>query len=169
MLASTSTAWASTIQRLLQVRHSRNIYFKFGNVNPLGGSLSYQPYSAPRPTSTTRTGFAPRIRHRALHQLIGRGSDDPLLGSRVLDTSSERPLTVQPSAPTTSSPTSTSVQYAVPGNAIPVTDSPVESAPNTIEHVESLCDVVYSLDGSSSEDIELLESSRPKRWRHRPC
>ena len=37
-------------------------------------------------------------------------------------------------------------------------DSPVEAAPNTIEHVESSCEVVYSLDGSSSEDIEPLEA-----------
>ena len=72
--------------------------------------------------------------------------------------SSERPLTVQSSAPPTRSPTSTSVQYAVPGIAIPVTDSPVEAAPNTIEHVESSRKVVYSLDGSSSEDIELPEA-----------
>ena len=72
--------------------------------------------------------------------------------------SSERPLTVQSSAPPTSSPTSTSFQYAAPGIAIPVTDSPVESAPNTIEHVESSHEVVYSLDGSSSEDIEHLEA-----------
>ena len=72
--------------------------------------------------------------------------------------SSERPLTVQSSAPQTSSPTSTSIQYAVLGIAIPVTDSPVESAPNTIEHVESSCEPVYLLDGSSSEDIELLEA-----------
>ena len=72
--------------------------------------------------------------------------------------SSERPLTVQSSAPPTSSPTSTSIQYAAPGIAIPVTDSPVESAPNTTEHVESSCEAVYSLDGSSSEDIELLEA-----------
>ena len=70
--------------------------------------------------------------------------------------SSERPLTVQSSAPPTSSPSSTSIQYA--GIAIPVTDSPVESAPNTIEHVESSCEVVHSLDGSSSEDIELLDA-----------
>ena len=50
------------------------------------------------------------------------------------------------------------MQYAVPGIAIPVTDSPVESAPDTIEHVESSCETVYSLDGSSFEDIELLEA-----------
>ena len=65
---------------------------------------------------------------------------------------------MESSAPPTSSRTPTNVQYAVPGIAIPVTDSPVESAPNTIEHIESSCEPVYSLDASSSEDIELLEA-----------
>ena len=37
-----------------------------------------------------------------------------------------------------------------------MTGSPIESVPDTIEHVESSCAAVYSLDGSSSEDIELL-------------
>ena len=72
--------------------------------------------------------------------------------------SSERPLTVQSSAPPISSPASTSAQYAVPGITIPVTDSPIDSVPNTIEHVESSCAAVYSLDESSSEDLELLEA-----------
>ena len=65
---------------------------------------------------------------------------------------------MESSAPPTSSRTPTNIQYAVPGIAIPVTDSPVESAPNTIEHIESSCEPVYSLDASSSEDIELLEA-----------
>ena len=39
-----------------------------------------------------------------------------------------------------------------------MTDSPIDSVPNTIEHVESSCAAVYSLDESSSEDLELLEA-----------
>ena len=94
------------------------------------------------------------------HSIISSDEAQTILSSdRAFSVrSSERPLTVQSSAPPTSSRTSTSIQYAVPGIAIPVTDSPVESAPNTIEHIESSCEPVYSLDGSSSEDIELLEA-----------
>ena len=52
--------------------------------------------------------------------------------------SSERPLTVQTVfCPPTNSPTSTCVQYAVPGITIPVKDSPIEPVPTTIENVES--------------------------------
>ena len=113
-------------------------------LNNIGPETDINYQNRIRPTSSTwRIPSTHRTRLRRSSPLIG---------------SSERPLTVQSSAPPTSSPTSTSVQHAVLGIAIPVTDSPVESAPNTIEHVESSCEVVYSLDGSSSEDIELLEA-----------
>ena len=108
--------------------------------------INYQNRIAPT-SSTWRTPSTHRTRLRRSSARIARSPYAHL-----------RPLTVQSSAPSTSSPTSTGVQYAVPGIAIPVTASPVEPEPNTIEHVESSREVVYSLDGSSSEDIELLEA-----------
>ena len=94
------------------------------------------------------------------HSIISSDEAQTILSSdRVFSVcSSERPLTAQFFSPPTSSCTSTRIQYAVPGTTIPVMESSVESAPNTIERIESSCEPVYSLDAMSSEDIELLEA-----------